>query len=64
MRLKIGFLVRRKMRRWSQGKGPLSKEQLDCLDRAILKEYWTNGSDYLFSDIWDWNLTKIRDKNE
>ena len=43
MRLKLAFLVRRKIRRWSRGKGPLNKEQLEYLDKAVLNEYY-NGS--------------------
>ena len=55
----------------------LTQEQLDFLDKAVLriyygnqkfkhdlKAYWTNGPDYLFTGK-NWNLTKIReDKND
>ncbi len=51
------------MRRWSQGKGPLNKEQLDFLDKKFMEAYWTNGPDYLFTGK-NWNLTKIRDDNK
>lgn len=43
MKLKIGFLVRRKIRRWSEGKGPLTKEQLDCLDTHVLATFYDNS---------------------
>lgn len=42
MKLKIRFLVRRKMRRWSEGKGPLTKEQIEYLDKKFLEAYY-NG---------------------
>ena len=41
MKFKIKILVKRKMKRWSQGKGPLSKEQLDFIDKMFLQEYYT-----------------------
>ena len=66
MRIKLKFLVRRKMKRWSEGKGPLNKEQLDCLDKHVkeefLRRFWTNGPGYLFTGKY-WNLTKIREDN-
>ncbi len=63
MRLKLAFLVRRKIRRWFEGKGPLTKEQLNCLDKAVHRLFWQNGPDYLFTGKY-WNLTKIREDNK
>ena len=34
--MKLRFLVRRKKKRWSQGKGPLTKEQLLHIDKMLI----------------------------
>ena len=50
-----------------KNKNPLTKEQLECLDKHVKEEFfrrfWSKGPDYLFPATWvgDWNLTKIRD---
>jgi len=61
MKFKLKFLVRRKKRRWGEGKGPLTKEQLDYLDKCVHQAYWT----YMPKSVYDFSqLNKLLEKEE